>query len=63
MIRFTAEINPTGATAERRLESLVTQLRTQNEQLQAIFANNQQQIEKLKAEISELLALVKQKEK
>jgi cell division protein FtsB len=46
MIRFTAEINPTGATAERRLESLVTQLRAQNEQLQAIIADLYKQIEK-----------------
>lgn len=46
MIRFTAEINPTGTTAERRLDSLITQLRAQNEQLQAIINDLYRQIEK-----------------
>ena len=46
MIRFTAEINPTGTTAERRLESLVTQLRAQNEQLRVIINDLYRQIEK-----------------
>lgn len=59
MIRFTAEIEPTGTTAERRLESLITQLRAQNEQLRAIFADEQQQNEKMKAEIAELRQLIK----
>lgn len=46
MIPFHAEINPTGATAERRLESLVSQLRLQNEQLRVIINDLYKQIEK-----------------
>ena len=62
MIRFTAEIHPTGTTAERRLDSLITQLRAQNEQLKAIFADEQQQNEKLKAEIADLRQRIEKKE-
>ena len=47
-IRFTAEIKPSGTTAERRMDSLVSQLRFQNEQLQAIINDLYREIEKLK---------------
>ena len=46
MIPLTTEINPTGTTAERRLESLVAQLRAQNEQLRVIINDLYRQIEK-----------------
>ena len=62
MIRFTAEINPTGTTAERRLESLVTQLRAQNEQLKVVFADAQRQNDKLTAEIADLRKQIEKKE-
>lgn len=62
MIRFTAEINPTGTTAERRLESLITQLRAQNEQLKAIFADQERRLEQLNAENAELRQLIKKEE-
>ena len=47
-IEFTARINPIGTTAERRSESLVSQLRLQNEQLQAIIKDLYKEIERLK---------------
>ena len=62
MIRFTAEINPTGTTAERRLDSLVAQLRAQNEQLKVIFADQERRLEQLKAENAELRQLIEKKE-
>ena len=61
MIRFTAEIRPIGATAEHRLDSLVTQLRAQNEQLKAIFADVERQIGRLKQENAALRELVEKK--
>lgn len=48
MIRFTARINPSGTTAERRLESLVSQLKLENEQLQAIIKDLYREIDDLK---------------
>ncbi len=47
-IEFTARINPIGTTVERRLESTVSQLRLQNEQLQAIIKDLYREIENLK---------------
>lgn len=47
-IEFTARINPIGTTAERRLESTVSQLRLQNEQLQAIIKDLYREIDNLK---------------
>lgn len=46
-IPFTAKIEPSGATQERRFESLVLQLKQQNEQLQAIVAYLYKRIERL----------------
>ena len=47
-IEFTARINPIGTTAERRWESLVSQLKGENEQLQAIIKDLYREIERLK---------------
>lgn len=53
-IEFTARINPIGTTAERRLESTVSQLRLQNEQLQAIIKDLYRENEQLQATIKDL---------
>ena len=44
MITYTAEINPQGRTTDERLNSLVSQLRIQNEQLKMALSDLQKQI-------------------